>query len=738
VPRIVQVVVTDRFAGVERYVTEISRELAGRGWDVTVVGGDPSVLPRLTGRDVRWLPGSTVVEAFRSVAGTGKVDVCHVHMTAAEAVGLATTPFHRAPLVSTRHFASRRGSSTAGRVVAPFVARRLALEIAISEFVASQVESSPDVVLKTGVRASPLLWQVENRVVLVLQRLEREKDTMAALRVWQAARLWEENWTLRVVGDGSERPKLEEWSQSRAIPGITFAGWQGDVQGELARTGVLLAPTPREALGLGVLEAMAAGVPVVAAGAGGHLETLADVKEARLFPPGDLMEAAVALRSMLDDALRERLSVAERDCIERGFLLGQHVDQLLDQYALARKPGHGRHRRGESGRATCSGRAPDDGPREIIVCSLEAWDEVWRRNQFLVDELLRRYPRLRVLFVEPAADPLHDLVNSRKPAMPRLRFMRDDKRLVAFRPLKAFPRRVAPRVDGSLRRQVMAVAGILRYSQATLWLNDVTYSPLIDSTGWPSVYDVTDDWLAAPASQQERERIASLEQIALASASEVVVCSPALMASRGATRAVTLIPNAVDVEHFTRPRPRPDDLPPSPVAVYAGTLHASRLDIALLAELAASMSSVNLALVGPDALDVEERRTLRAVPNITMLGPRPYADVPSYLQHADVVVVPHVVSAFTESLDPIKAYECALISVPTVATPVAGFRELEAELTVVPRERFVDAVRIALKSERTVHRRPGIGNTWQDRTDDFERVLRRVRAKEAHAACARG
>ncbi|MGE0307285.1 MAG: glycosyltransferase family 2 protein, partial [Acidimicrobiia bacterium] len=43
----------------------------------------------------------------------------------------------------------------------------------------------------------------------------------------------------------------------------------------------------------------------------------------------------------------------------------------------------------------------------IMVCSLEPWDEVWRRNQFLVRELLRRDPNRQVLWVEPAFDIVH-------------------------------------------------------------------------------------------------------------------------------------------------------------------------------------------------------------------------------------------------------------------------------------------------------------------------------------------
>ena len=46
---------------------------------------------------------------------------------------------------------------------------------------------------------------------------------------------------------------------------------------------------------------------------------------------------------------------------------------------------------------------------DLVVVSLEAWDDVWRRNQHLVAGLLRSDPALRVLFVEPPADPTHDL-----------------------------------------------------------------------------------------------------------------------------------------------------------------------------------------------------------------------------------------------------------------------------------------------------------------------------------------
>jgi glycosyltransferase involved in cell wall biosynthesis len=360
--------------------------------------------------------------------------------------------------------------------------------------------------------------------------------------------------------------------------------------------------------------------------------------------------------------------------------------------------------------------------RELVVCSLDPWDEVWRRNQFFVDALLRSSPALRVLFVEPPADVLFEIAKGRRPTMPGIRSVRGDRRLRALRPLKPLPRRLGSLADRALHRQVIVAARRLGFTRPTLWLNDVTYAPLIRRTGWPTVYDVTDDWLLAPFPQREIERLSALDAMALADADEVVVCSPALAASRGAARGVTLVANGVDSEHFRRPQARPQDLPPAPTAVYVGTLHDSRLDVELVIELARSLPELSVVLVGPDALPAVTRRRVVAEPNIHLLGPRPYADVPAYLQHADVVIMPHLVTPFTESLDPIKAYECLAVSTPTVATAVAGFRELSRYIRVVPRESFVEAVDVARAAPRRADLVESIGS-WTERASAFERLL---------------
>jgi glycosyltransferase involved in cell wall biosynthesis len=309
--------------------------------------------------------------------------------------------------------------------------------------------------------------------------------------------------------------------------------------------------------------------------------------------------------------------------------------------------------------------------------------------------------------------------------MPRFRQLAPDGRLTAFRPLKAVPRRLGPPADALLLWQLRLAVRRIGFERPVLWINDVTYAPLIEQTGWPSLYDVTDDWLLAPSPPRELERLRRLDALALARADEVVVCSPALAKSRGTRRPVTLVPNGVDVDHFRRSRARPPDLPAAPTAVYVGSLHDARLDVELVAELAHALPQLNVALVGPDSLGSESHSLLASRLNVSLLGARPYEAVPAYLQHADVVIVPHRVSPFTESLDPIKAYECLAVETPTVTTPVAGFREYAGELNIAAPDEFSQRVAEVLSGEGSTPRDVEPVD-WSERALVFERALARA------------
>lgn len=137
---------------------------------------------------------------------------------------------------------------------------------------------------------------------------------------------------MRVVGDGSERDSLEAWTASRDVPGITFASWAKSVPDELANAGILLAPAIAEPFGLAVVEAMAAGVPVVASAAGGHLESVGQLVDSPMFPPRDKASAATLLRSLLSERARAALSASGRELVAQEFSIARHVEALLVEY----------------------------------------------------------------------------------------------------------------------------------------------------------------------------------------------------------------------------------------------------------------------------------------------------------------------------------------------------------------------------------------------------------------------
>jgi glycosyltransferase involved in cell wall biosynthesis len=330
--RIVQLVVTDNFAGTERYVAQTSGELARRGHDVIVLGGAPGAMTSLLdGAD--WRPAATPVAALQALRKVGHVDIVNAHLTYAETAAVLTRPAHRGRVVSTLHLATPRGSGPGGALVRRLVEGSIAMEIAVSEFVAAAAAPRPVQVVRNGVADDGSTYDVDAKTVVMVQRLEADKDTGTGLLAWRASGLGAQGWSLVVVGDGSERKSLQ--SLLCGDESVSFVGQVGDVSSYLHQAGILLATAPAEPFGLSVVEAMAAGVPVVASSSGGHLETIGSVAGAPLFPVGDVNAAARCLTDLAaDPARRKELSDAGRECQRREFSLERQVDELEGIYRM--------------------------------------------------------------------------------------------------------------------------------------------------------------------------------------------------------------------------------------------------------------------------------------------------------------------------------------------------------------------------------------------------------------------
>ncbi len=375
--------------------------------------------------------------------------------------------------------------------------------------------------------------------------------------------------------------------------------------------------------------------------------------------------------------------------------------------------------------------------QDLVVLSLEPWDEVWRRNQHLIAGLLHDDPALHVLFVEPPVDHLHDLRRGAPLTLGRrLRPLTAHDgtptgRAWAYRPTKWLPRRLAPGADDRRARAVHRTARRLGMSDPVLWVNDPDGAAVLRATGWRSLYDITDDWLRAERDPAEHRRTRQNEDLLLADCDAVVVCSPALARSKGdrVGRTVSLVTNAVDLAAYRRPMARPGDLPAGDYAVYVGTLHPDRLDLEACLRLAVALrtAGAHLVLVGPALLDPLDLTRLEAA-GAVVLGARAAAVVPAYLQHAAALVVPHRVDDFTDSLDPIKLYEYLAVNRPIVSTPVAGFRDQPGHRVITASPQQLPAAVLRVLSAPPTPGSPAEVPSWGDRVRQMRDVLDRVRA----------
>ncbi|SKC37583.1 glycosyltransferase family 4 protein [Krasilnikoviella flava] len=313
--RITHVVVTDAFAGVEAHVARLARAQADAGHDVAVVGGAAASMSGAAGDAVELRPGTTVAEARRSLAEGARPDVVHAHMTAAETAACLWAPVlaRRVPLVVTRHFALVRGRSLAGRAVAHVIRRTVAAQIAISRYTRERIDG-PSEVIVAGVeeRPHPRVSALRSPVVLVASRLEPEKHVDAGVRAFAASGLAIAGWRLRIAGSGSLEVATKELVARFGLDrAVDLLGHRSDVAALMADASIFLAPTPGEHFGLSVLEAMASGVPVVADGSGGHVESLGRAGGPGLYATGDADDAGRRLRALAEDpALRDRYGAA--------------------------------------------------------------------------------------------------------------------------------------------------------------------------------------------------------------------------------------------------------------------------------------------------------------------------------------------------------------------------------------------------------------------------------------------
>ena len=370
--------------GAERVAFEVVRRLAAAGHLVTIVatrsrageGFDlPSGIDLVVVRALDLAPllraqvsaSPTLLRAIPRAIASVRPDVVWGHSLQFQTSPIAALSARRAhlPFVVTAHIGDLRAVAgpigLAARVheatIGHAILRISTRAIAVSEPVAAHLRSvEPSVkvdVVPNGVdlsRFTPADPAPHDGLrVGFLGRLVRNKGPEVAVRALAEALRGGTNASLSFAGDGPERGRLERLAKQAGVADrVTFEGYRPAPEAWLQRIDVLVRPSTTEGMPLGVLEAMAAGVPVVASDVPGNAGLIQGAESGILVPVGDHVALARALQRLGHDPdARARiraagLRIAREHSWDRTAELTLHALERAIVDRAARAPRSGR------------------------------------------------------------------------------------------------------------------------------------------------------------------------------------------------------------------------------------------------------------------------------------------------------------------------------------------------------------------------------------------------------------
>lgn len=154
-------------------------------------------------------------------------------------------------------------------------------------------------------------------VITCVAELNENKNHTFLLETWREVSRSFAHCHLFIVGTGAKMVALEQWVAQKRVPRVHFLGYRRDVPEILRETDIATLVSKREGLPKYIMEAMAAGKPVVASNVRGNRDLVADGRTGLLVEPGDVPGLAKALATLISDRrLRVALGAAGREKIQ--------------------------------------------------------------------------------------------------------------------------------------------------------------------------------------------------------------------------------------------------------------------------------------------------------------------------------------------------------------------------------------------------------------------------------------
>ena len=370
--RIVHVVTrSDTVAGVQRHILDIAKSLQDLGHEVFVLfGGEGPFADVLTEWGIPHRPLTfltrpirphldllAVYEMARILRVYGPDLVC-AHSSKAGIISRITGRLTGIPVVFTVHgWAFTEGIPRSQRMLYRCV-ERLAGHLAgriicVSEHSRQLALTSricdPDklCVIRNGLGAVPNHLKGDPGAspvnMIMAARFEKPKDHRMILKALTAVR---GNWRMHFVGDGPERHRIERLAAQLGLDGrLRFWGVRDDVPEILKDMQVAVLISNWEALPYSIIEAMRAGLPVVASEVGGVDEAVKDGTTGFLVPRGAEDTLRERLQRLVEDpALRVGMGAAGGKRYQSYFTLDRMLEKTLETYASALNGSNGANR----------------------------------------------------------------------------------------------------------------------------------------------------------------------------------------------------------------------------------------------------------------------------------------------------------------------------------------------------------------------------------------------------------
>jgi glycosyltransferase involved in cell wall biosynthesis len=354
------------WGGAELLLADLAEGAAGNDLELSVgylfPERDAEAQLRDAGLNPRWV-GTTRLSDPRSLPLVRRhlaemhPDVLHTHLQYSDLIGGVAAKTLGIPSVTTLHVldpAVTTRERVRGRLTVVARRRYHRRVIAVSEYIRRMyLETGADrpehvVTVHNGIseRAAPgvgagvrseLGLGSEEPLVAVVGVLRPGKGHDLAVAAVEEARAEIPEIRLLIAGEGPARAEVERLA-SRLDGAAVLAGHRDDVMAVLDAADVLLHPTRADAFPTVLLQALAAGVPIVASGVGGIPEIVEDGRTGLLVPP-PLTASAFAnrLRSLVGDpGLRRALAERGRERFETEFTADRWAKRLRRVYESAR------------------------------------------------------------------------------------------------------------------------------------------------------------------------------------------------------------------------------------------------------------------------------------------------------------------------------------------------------------------------------------------------------------------